>query len=275
MSESQPLLADALLPSHAEDHSSELSKYIKDVVYGGLDGIVSIFVTVAASAGVSVGGHSFSWLNALVLCLAKLIAGALSMAVGDWLATDAESALAAYEQRREIWEYDNNPEGEIAEMVELYVKKGVPEDTARRIMAILGKHKHAFIDIMMVEELGIPPDAKDESPTKHALATFVSFGIFGAVPLVAYLVAAILQGHYGWMNLVPFFVSAGATLLTLVLMGIVKAQATGTGLVWSAVVTVLLGALTAGVGWGTAFGLDWAFPQNATAVNITTAPMYY
>jgi len=261
MSESQRLLP-AELPSHAEDHSSDISKYIKDVVYGGLDGIVSIFVTVAASAGVS-SSHSFSWLNALVLSLAKLIAGALSMAVGDWLATDAESALAAYEQRREIWEYDNNPEGEIDEMVELYVKKGVPEETARRIMTILGKHKHAFIDIMMVEELGIAPDAKNESPTKHALATFVSFAMFGAVPLVAYLVAAILQGHYGWQALVPFLVSAAATLLTLVLMGMVKAKATGTSLLWSTFLTVVLGALTASVGWGTAFGLDMAFPQPA------------
>lgn len=63
------------------------------------------------------------------------------MAVCDWLATDAEVDRAIREEKREAWEYDNNPEGEIEEMVELYVKKGVPEQTAREAMTILAKYK--------------------------------------------------------------------------------------------------------------------------------------
>ena len=65
----------------------------------------------------------------------------MSMAVCDWLATDAEVDRAIREENRETWEYDNNPEGEIEEMVELYVKKGVPEGPAREAMTILAKYK--------------------------------------------------------------------------------------------------------------------------------------
>lgn len=63
------------------------------------------------------------------------------MAVCDWLATDAEVDRATREEARETWEYENNPEGEIEEMVELYVKKNVPEETAREAMTILAKYK--------------------------------------------------------------------------------------------------------------------------------------
>lgn len=122
------------------------------------------------------------------------------MAVCDWLATDAEVDRAIREEKRETWEYDNNPEGEIEEMVELYVKKGVPEGPAREAMTILAKYKvprsvgsvtilmflqGAFVSVMMAEELGIPAGQRNESPVKHGLITFVAFLIFGAVPLVA------------------------------------------------------------------------------------------
>lgn len=63
------------------------------------------------------------------------------MAVCDWLGTDAEVDRAIREENREIWEYDNNTEGEIDEMVDLYVKKGVPEEPAREAMTILAKYK--------------------------------------------------------------------------------------------------------------------------------------
>lgn len=82
-------------------------------------------------------------------------------------------------------EMENNPEGEVDEMVELYVKKGVPEATARRIMEILSRRKEAFVNIMMAEELGIVSDQDDASPWKNGLATFVAFLAFGIVPLVA------------------------------------------------------------------------------------------
>lgn len=80
---------------------------------------------------------------------------------------------------------ENNPEGEVDEMVELYVKKGVPEATARRIMEILSRRKEAFVNIMMAEELGIVSDQGEASSWKNGLATFIAFMAFGVVPLVA------------------------------------------------------------------------------------------
>jgi len=236
--------------SHDEAHK-ESGKYIKSIIYGGLDGIVSVFVSVAAVSGTNV-----SVVFVLILGIAKLLAGAISMGVGDWLSTDASVDVAKKERKREEWEVKNFVEGEIEEMVELYVKKGVPEEDARKIMTIFAKDTKIFVDIMMAEELGISIEDEHEVPWKHGLVNFGSFMAFGIVPLLAYiiLVSAGIRGNF------IFYISIGVTLLTLVGMGIMKGKLTGTSYWKSGVSTVLLGGFTAFVGWIVGFVLNLLFP---------------
>jgi len=141
-------------------------------------------------------------------------------------------------------------------MVQLYIKKGVPEDNARKIMAIFAKDKKVFIDIMMAEELGITLDDEHEIPWKHGIINFLSFIVFGIVPLLAYiiLVAAGVRGFF------IFYISIGVTVLTLFGMGIMKGKLTGSSYTKSTIITVLLGGFTAFIGWLVGFLLDIAFP---------------
>lgn len=240
---------------HTEKHKTGAGNYVKSIIYGGSDGIVSVFVTVAA-----VSGSNFGIGLVLVLGLAKLFAGALSMGVGDWLATDAEVDMAARERKREEWECENYLEGEIEEMVELYVKKGLDEDTAREIMGILAKNKKVFVDIMMAEELGISPDLVDESPWKHGLINFTSFIVFGSIPLLAYVLIIGLRQAIVFNTNFVFYLSIAITVVSLFGLGVVKAKLTGSSWWKSGLQTVLFGSFTAFVGWFVGWILDYFFP---------------
>ena len=78
------------------------------------------------------------------------------------------------------------------EMVELYsLKDGISEDEAKQIVDIISKNHETFVDIMMVEELGLMPPDEDDSPLKNGFITFGAFVTFGTVPLLPYVVAAI------------------------------------------------------------------------------------
>jgi VIT1/CCC1 family predicted Fe2+/Mn2+ transporter len=231
-------------------------EFIKDVIYGGLDGIISVFVTVAAASG-----SNATIYKSLILGIAKWFAGGVSMAVGDGLATDAERDMARRERKRETWELENFPAGEVEEMVELYVAKGVPEDTARRVMNILVKYPRAFVSVMMAEELGIPPGAEEESPALHAVVTFVAFTVFGLVPLLAYVLIALLNlGLKFDAKNVAFYLSIGVTAVTLAGMGLVKARVTKTSWWKSLLMTLGLGGFTAFLGWLVVFVLNKIFP---------------
>jgi len=242
---------------HQESHKAS-GEYVKSIIYGGLDGICSVFVSVAA-----VNGSHTSAVLVLILGMAKLFAGAISMGVGDWLSTRAEVDMAIRERRREEWETKNYEEGEVAEMVELYVQKGVKRQNAERIMRILSKNKKAFVDIMMAEELGISLDTPNQRPYKHGLVNAGSFMGFGVVPLIAYVivVAARISGT------IVFYVSIAVTVLTLALMGLIKGKLTGSSLWKSAVITVILGGFTAFLGWIVGFALDQAVPGGSTTQN--------
>lgn len=257
---------------HEEKHrTGTMQAYVKDIIYGGNDGIVSIFGGIAAATGT---GNATKVYSSLVLGVAKWFAGALSMAVCDWLATDAEVDRAIREEKREAWEYDNNPEGEIEEMVELYVKKGVPEQTAREAMTILAKYKGAFVSVMMAEELGIPAGQSTESPVMHGLITFIAFLIFGAVPLVAYAIVVLFRLRYEFnVRVTAFTVSAVVTAFTMVGMACWKARVTGSSYIKSILVTVSLGAATAFVGWLVSYLLAKKFPDTSTTAPPTTFPV--
>eukprot|EP01119_Soliformovum_irregulare_P010953 TRINITY_DN2704_c0_g1_i1.p1 TRINITY_DN2704_c0_g1~~TRINITY_DN2704_c0_g1_i1.p1 ORF type:complete len:199 (+),score=23.96 TRINITY_DN2704_c0_g1_i1:271-867(+) len=188
----------------------------------------------------------------LILGIAKLLAGAISMGVGDFLATDAQVDLVKRERKREEWEFDNYPEGEVREMIELYMSKGLDEPSATRLVEILSQKRDAFVDIMMAEELGISIDDAEETPWKHGLVNFTSFMIFGIVPLIVFIIA-IAAGASGETT---FYIAIGVTALTLCGMGLLKGRLTKTNILLSVLITLGLGALSAVIGWAISFILQ-------------------
>ena len=99
-----------------EAHAGAGGKYVKSLVFGGLDGIITTFAVVAASKG-----GSLSTEIVLLMGFANLFADGLSMGFGDFLSSKAEHEYATTEKKREKWEFDNFPEGEKREMVEIYM----------------------------------------------------------------------------------------------------------------------------------------------------------
>jgi len=99
----------------------------------------------------------------------------------------SESEYEAAEREREAWEVENYPEGEKLELEEIYRARGMAEADAKAVVDIISKDKKAWVDTMMVEELGIMQS--DESPVANAIATFISFAAFGFLPISAYVVA--------------------------------------------------------------------------------------
>eukprot|EP00161_Ancyromonas_sigmoides_P018477 TRINITY_DN5110_c0_g1_i1.p1 TRINITY_DN5110_c0_g1~~TRINITY_DN5110_c0_g1_i1.p1 ORF type:complete len:280 (+),score=100.77 TRINITY_DN5110_c0_g1_i1:59-898(+) len=201
-----------------EDHAPESGKYIKSIVYGGLDGIITTFSVVA-----SVAGAQLSTSVVLILGFANLFADALSMGVGDAISSKAENELNRSERAREKWECDNFIEGERREMVELYHQKGLSLEDAETVVSILSKDTEFFVDIMMVEELNLMPLDESESPVKNGMVTFASFVVFGLIPLVAYLVTAETSKVAKGSDTV-FIVACVLTALTLFALGAVKAK---------------------------------------------------
>ena len=217
-----------------ELHQTGHGQYIKSFVYGGLDGIVTTFAVVAGVAGANLSASVV-----LILGVANLIADGISMAFGDYLSTKAENEYMAMERVRETWETRNYPDGEKQEMIELYMEKGVSGPDAKAVVDILSKHEKAWVDIMMIEELGLVENR--ESPIKNALVTFVSFIFFGSIPILIYLSA----------RFVPFFAARTfvtaciITGITLFILGALKIYFTRQHWYRAGLEMLLLGGLAA------------------------------
>ena len=201
---------------HQEHHSTVGSK-IKSIVFGGLDGIITTFAVVAGAAG---GGLSVDII--LILGFSSVVADAISMGVGDALSTKSENEYILAERKREEWEFDNNPEGEKEEMVDLYVSKGLPREDAEGIIEVMAKHKEFFINVMMAEELELQVPDEDDNPWIDGAVTFASFVFFGTIPLLAYAVFYNTQLYIHEQ----FIIACVLTACTLFGLGVTKSQFT-------------------------------------------------
>jgi len=228
-----------------EPHKNSHGQYIKSMIYGGLDGIITTFAVVAGVAGASLSAGIV-----LILGFANLIADGLSMAIGDFLSTRAENEYNHTERQREIWEVENYPDGEKKEMVEFYRSKGIEEHEADTIVNIISKHKKAWVDIMMIEELGIIES--DESPLKNALVTFVSFISFGFIPLVIFILAYILPE----LSKQTFLMASILTGIALFVLGALKVRITGKNWFLSGMEMFLVGSLAAVAAYGIGYFLS-------------------
>jgi VIT1/CCC1 family predicted Fe2+/Mn2+ transporter len=166
------------------------------------------------------------------------------MAIGDYLSSKAEREYEAAEKKRETWEVENYPDGEKKELVELYEAKGVSRPDAEAMVGILAKHPKAWVDIMMVEELGIV--ASSESPLGNALATFLSFAVFGFVPLLTHVLATFIPV----LRANSFLIAAVLTGVTLFVLGAVKVRITGRSWFASGLETLVIGGVAAAAAYG-------------------------
>lgn len=221
-----------------EKHGGATSQYLGEMVYGGLDGIITTFAVVSGVAGAELGSNVI-----LILGLANLLADGFSMATGAYLSSKSEQEYYSRERQRESWEVDHFPEGERAELYEIYLKRGYSEEDALRLTEIQTRERERWIEAMMIDELGMLKD--ERNPLRNALATLVAFIVAGSVPLLIYLIGLVTPVAPG----TAFFVSLGLSGLALFGLGAAKVLVTQLNPWRSGLEMLVVGGLAASVAY--------------------------
>lgn len=193
---------EAIEKEHKEKHQTEKGKYIGDMVYGALDGIITTFSVVAGAAGATL-----SMGVVLIMGFANLLGDGLSMGVGNYLSTKSELDYAKKERMREGWEVDHIPAGEREEIRTIMADWGFRGKDLKRATDIITSDKNRWVDMMMEKELGI--SEVEKNPLEVFVITFLAFLGFGLIPLLSYLLTITTPAFRG-------FEFGTAILLTLV-----------------------------------------------------------
>lgn len=212
----------------AERISSVKHNYIRDWIYGGIDGAVTTFAVVSG-----VAGAELSPVIVLILGFANLVADGFSMAASNFLGTRAEHE--DYTRLKEI-EYRHirvHPEGEREEVRQIYRDKGFEGDELEKAVALITSDKDRWVQTMLTEEYGLPTEIR--SAWKAAFATFMAFVVCGLIPLLPYL--------FGVKN--SFYVSSVLTGVTFFIIGSVKSRWSTASWLRSGLETFFVGALAA------------------------------
>ncbi|KAL8425738.1 hypothetical protein Efla_003116 [Eimeria flavescens] len=136
---------------HHEPHKKTSSDYLKAIVFGGLDGIVTIFAIVAGCVGANLHPS-----KVVIIGIGNLLADAISMGFGEFVSSAAEEDFVKSEREREEWEIENCPAEEKQEMVEIYRERyGFSDQDAEAFVNISFRYREFFVRHMMVEELGL------------------------------------------------------------------------------------------------------------------------
>lgn len=223
------------LNQHPEDHLVERIGWLRAAVLGANDGIIS-----TASLIVGVAAAAATRNDVLIAGIAGLVAGAMSMAAGEYVSVSSQSDTELADLARERRELSENPESELEELTEIYVKRGLERELARKVaqqlMAKDALKAHAH------DELGIS-EVTTARPVQAALASAAMFSIGAAMPLLMVVVAPASA-------LVP--VISAVSLGFLAALGAVGAKAGGAQILRATQRVTFWGALalatTAGIG---------------------------
>ena len=225
---------ERIAQAHHEQHGGEGHQYIGEMVYGGLDGIITTFAVVSGVAGAQLGSGVV-----LILGLANLLADGLSMATGAYLSSKSEQEYYEREWQRETWEVEHFPEGERAELVEIYRDQGYSDEDAQRLVEIQSRNPERWVKAMMVNELRMLEE--ERNPLRIGLATLLSFIVAGSVPLFVYLLGLLVAIE----PTVAFAVSLVLSALALFGLGAAKVLVTERNVFRSGLEMLLVGGLAA------------------------------
>jgi VIT1/CCC1 family predicted Fe2+/Mn2+ transporter len=165
-------------------HRSVGGNALRAAVLGANDGLCSNLSLVMGVAGASINSHGI-----LVTGLAGLLAGACSMALGEWVSVTSSRELAQREIRIESSELTEDPEGEGDELKLIYEAKGLSPGEAETMVRHMLADRESAIDALAREELGIDPNQLGGSAWEAAVTSFVLFAIGAVVPILPFVVA--------------------------------------------------------------------------------------
>lgn len=224
-----------------EHKRTPISEYLREIVYGGNDGIVTTFAVVAGFAGAQKDPltSAVPVVSVLLFGLANLFADAFSMSLGSFLSLRADQDMYKGEKAKEQHEILHEPESEFQETIEILRRKQFSEKDATTLAVIYRSNPRYWTEFMMKDELEMT-DPENENPVYVALFTFVSFIIFGGIPLVPFI------AYPGNNN---FSASIAFTALALLLLGLLRAFISKQKPLRGVMETLLVGGLSASVAY--------------------------
>ncbi len=217
-------------------HRGASGNNLRAAVLGANDGLVSNFCLLMGVAGAGTANNVI-----LLTGLAGLIAGACSMALGEWLSVTNARELAATQLAREAEEIEQTPQAEQHELALIFQAKGIPKDEARHIAAHVMSDKKSALDTLAREELGIDPAELGGNPWSAAGTSFALFA-FGAVfPILPFIWAS------GATAVIASVVASAAALAAI---GTLTSLFNGRGAWFSAARQVVFGCVAAALTYG-------------------------
>lgn len=202
--------------------------YLRDWVYGGIDGTVTTFAIVAGAVGANLSNRYL-----LILGVANLLADGFSMAAANYSGTKAEIEEYSHIREMEMRHIEHEPEGEREEVRQIFAAKGFKGKMLEQAVDIITEQHERWIDTMMTEEHGLPPVTR--SPLQAGLVTFLAFVVCGFLPVAPFVLG--MEASISASVIMAAF--------TFFLIGSMRSR-------WSPVKWWLAGAETVAIGLGSA-----------------------
>ncbi len=236
--ESEKKVTGAQLSKFESRHRSVGGNAIRAAVLGGNDGLVSNFSLIMGIAGATSGQE-----GVLLAGVAGLLAGALSMSLGEWISVKSSQELYENQMQIEMDELETNPEGEMRELALIYRAKGIPEAQASQMAAEIMKDKDRAHEVLVKEELGINAEDLKGSAVEAAVYSFILFAIGAIIPVLPFMFTNGMKA---------IFISVLLSAAGLFLIGAAITLFTGKNVWYSGLRQVIFGvgaaAITFGIG---------------------------
>ncbi len=208
--------------------------YLKDFVYGAIDGAVTTFAVVSGVAG---AGLSSSVV--VILGVANLIGDGFSMAAGNYLGTQAEQQQRDRLRKMEERHIEEVPDGEREELRQIFAHRGFKGADLEHVVDVLSADRQRWVDTMLREEHGLATSVP--SPIRAAFTTFVAFLMVGLLPLIPFLLNFVSKEFVP--N--PYLWSSAGTAGAFFLVGTVKARFVDQHWMRAGLMTLLIGGTAA------------------------------
>jgi VIT1/CCC1 family predicted Fe2+/Mn2+ transporter len=220
--------------AHDDHHHADVSGgWLRPAVFGAMDGLVTNISLISG-----VGGAGVASRTVILTGLAGLVAGAISMGLGEYTSVSTQNDQIAHEVAKERRELERHPVAEAEELADRWVERGLPRHLALEVARTLAENPDEALRVHAQEELGVDPD-EVASPWVAAFSSFICFSIGAVIPLLPYF--------FGMQHLWTALACGGVGLFVA---GALTAKLTSQTWWWAGIRQLVLGGLAAGATYG-------------------------